>query len=107
MRVMKSETSNEIQPLMATQPRFPWLVVSLIVLDGVAARAWLLFSTPLVPGMNGAYYLVQARSLIEHGKLGIPDLPLTFVLQAMLAKLVQLISGASLESSILFAVKCA
>ncbi len=87
--------------------RFPWLLVSGIVLVGAAMRALLLFSTSLVPGMNGAYYLVQARSLIERGKLGIPDLPLTFALQAMLAKLVQWVSGASLESSIVFAVKCA
>ena len=34
-------------------------------------------------------------------------LPLTFVVQAMFAKLVQLVSGASLETSIVFAVKCA
>ena len=53
----------------------------------VAARSWLLWSTPLVPGMNGGYYLVQARALQEHGRLGIPDLPLTFILQATVAKL--------------------
>ncbi len=102
---MKSETAPEALPASTTKVRFPF--VALIVLAGAAARAWLLFSTPLVPGMNGAYYLVQARSLIEQGKLGIPDLPLTFVLQALLAKIIQLVSGASLESSILFAVKCA
>jgi hypothetical protein len=82
-------------------------VISLIVLAGAAARALLLFGTPLVPGMNGAYYLVQARSLLQQGKLGVPDLPLTFVIQAILAKIVQLVSGASLDSSIVFAVKCA
>ncbi|HXE42266.1 MAG TPA: hypothetical protein VN516_04495, partial [Candidatus Baltobacteraceae bacterium] len=87
--------------------RFPWFLVSGIVLIGAVMRALLLFSTSLVPGINGAYYLVQARSLIERGKLGIPDLPLTFGLQAMLAKVVQWVSGASLESSIVFAVKCA
>lgn len=57
-----------------------------VVIAGIAARAWRLFSTPLVPGMNGAYYPIQARALLEKGALGIPDLPLTFALQAGLAK---------------------
>lgn len=104
---MKFKFGSRKQPLPKTQSRFPWPLVLLITLAGAVARGCLLFSTPLVPGMNGAYYLVQARALIEQGKLGIPDLPLTFVLQAILSKLVQLVSGASLESSILFAVKCA
>src|SRR5579862_2679518 len=101
---------NEIAQEPATKQdgsRFPSILISLIVLAGAAARALLLFSTPLVPGMNGAYYLVQARSLLQQGKLGIPDLPLTFVIQAILAKIVQFVSGASLESSIVFAVKFA
>jgi hypothetical protein len=104
---MKCKEATETSALRASDARFPRKLVSLIVLVGVAARAWLLFSTSLVPGMNGAYYLVQARALIEQGKLGIPDLPLTFCIQAGLAKIVQLVSGASLEASIVFAVKCA
>lgn len=104
---MKDESIQEPPAKAVVELRFPWGVISLIVLAGAAARALLLFSTPLVPGMNGAYYLVQARSLLQQGKLGIPDLPLTFVIQAALAKIVQLVSGASLESSIVFAVKCA
>ena len=67
----------------------------------------MLFSTPMVPGMNGGYYLVQARALLEAGKLGIPDLPLTFTLQAAFAKVLQWLTGHSLESSILLAVKIA
>lgn len=103
---MKSESTQE--PTRAVVgARYPWGVIFLIVLAGAAARALLLFSTPLVPGMNGAYYLVQARSLLLQGKLGIPDLPLTFVIQAILARIVQFVSGASLESSVVFAVKCA
>ncbi len=103
---MKNEIAQEPATKQAGS-RFPSILISLIVLAGAAARALLLFSTPLVPGMNGAYYLVQARSLLQQGKLGIPDLPLTFVIQAILAKIVQFVSGASLESSIVFAVKFA
>jgi hypothetical protein len=103
---MKYENPEGKSATIVVEPLFPWVIVSLIVLVGAAARAALLFSTPLVPGMNGAYYLVQARALLEQGRLGIPDLPLTFVIQAILSKIVQLVSGAPLESSIVFAVKC-
>lgn len=44
----------------------------------------LLFGTPLMPGMNGAYYLVQARAVITRGTLELPDLPLIFYVQALL-----------------------
>src|SRR4051794_12758741 len=107
MARMRNKIGKRRQFLPNLENRVPWLLVSSIVLIGAALRACLLFSTTLVPGINGAYYLVQARSLIERGKLGIPDLPLTFAVQAMLAKLVQWVSGASLETSIVFAVKCA
>lgn len=72
-----------------------------------AARATLLFCTPLVPGMNGAYYLVQARSVLTHGTLGIPDLPLAFYLQAALAWVANVLTGQPLESCVLAAVKVA
>ncbi len=104
---MKNRFGKRRQFLPNLENQFPWFLVSAIVFIGAALRALLLYSTTLVPGINGAYYLVQARSLIERGKLGIPDLPLTFTVQAILAKIVQWISGASLESSIVFAVKCA
>lgn len=73
----------------------------------VAARAWLQFGTPLAPGMNGAYYFVQARALLDHGRLGIPDLPLTFWLQAGLARLVATLTGWPQDAAIVFAVKLA
>lgn len=75
------------------------------VLVAIAVRGWLHFSTPLVQGMNGAYYLVQARSLIEKFALAIPDLPLVFVIQAVIGKLIQLVSPLSPEASVMLAVK--
>ena len=77
----------------------------IIVLLAVAARAVLQFSTPLAPGMNGAYYFVQARSLLEHGKLGIPDLPLTFWVHASLSRIFQGVTGWDQARSIVIAVK--
>jgi hypothetical protein len=85
--------------------RKPAFWLALLVAFAIAVRAWLLFRSQLVPGMNGAYYLVQARSLLEHGRLGIPDLPLTFWLHAGIAKLVQLAVGLPQDTAILYAVK--
>ncbi|MCX6906794.1 MAG: hypothetical protein NTY01_01995 [Verrucomicrobia bacterium] len=78
-----------------------------VIAMAIAARGWLLFGTPLVPGMNGGYYLVQARALLSAGALGIPDLPLTFVLQAALAKVIEWLTSHDIESSIVLAVKLA
>jgi hypothetical protein len=98
---------NQTQAAGATVARGPVYAVLAVILAAIAARAWMLFSTPMVPGMNGGYYLVQARALLETGRLGIPDLPLIFTLHAALAKALQWLTGGSLESSILLAVKLA
>ena len=101
---IRDERPSSNQPALAAGPA--WVFLALLV-AAVAARGWLLFGTPLVPGMNGGYYLVQSRALLTAGALGIPDLPLTFALQASLAKLLQWLTGHDLESSIVLAVKLA
>lgn len=77
----------------------------LIIAVGVCARAWILFNTQRMPGMNGAYSLVQARSLIEKGALGLPDFPLMFALHAAVALAIQYATGWAREPSITLAVK--
>ncbi len=77
----------------------------MIIALAVVARAWLNFTTPYVPGINGGYYLVQARSLIEHGTLGIPDMPLTFYLHAALASLLSHVGSMAQTDAIVWAVK--
>ena len=97
-----------VSPSRRPYPAIPRnLVVGaiIILLLAMIARAVLQFGTPLAPGMNGAYYFVQARSLLEHGKLGIPDLPLTFWLHATLSRIVQVVTGWDQARSIVFAVK--
>ncbi len=80
-----------------------WLLV--IVVLGIAARARLMWSTPWVPGINGAYYLVQVRAVLERGTLGLPDMPLTFYLQAGVAWLLGIVRGGTQSENIIFAVK--
>lgn len=76
-----------------------------VILFASILRGSLLFGTTLMPGTNGGYYPVQARALLTHGTLGLPDLPLIFFIQASLARAVQWISGRDLDSCILLAAK--
>jgi hypothetical protein len=76
-----------------------------IIAAAVAARSSLLFGTQYMPGVNGAYYLVQARALLERGVLGIPDMPLTFYVHAGTALLLAKVSGMAQSDAIVWAVK--
>jgi len=82
-----------------------WPIIALVVLVASILRGSLLFGTPLMPGMNGAYYLVQARAVIVRGALGLPDLPLIFYVQASLARAVRWFFGLDPDSCIILAVK--
>jgi hypothetical protein len=82
-----------------------WLLLTLPVLIAAAARASILLSTELMPGMNGAYYLVQARSLLQKGALAIPDLPLVFFLHASMAALLDWLTPLSQNEAVFVAVK--
>ncbi len=83
------------------------LITFTAILVAIACRGWLHLTTALVPGMNGGYYLVQARSLIEKGALAIPDLPLVFTLHACLAWMFHQLTGMDINRSVIMAVKAA
>ncbi len=88
-----------------TRPDRSMEILFLVVAAGVLVRGWILFNTASMPGVNGAYSLVQARSLLEKGTLGLPDFPLLFALQAGFASLIQHVTGLGFEPSIVLAVK--
>ncbi len=46
-------------------------------------------TTPLVPGIDGPYYIVQVRWLLKRGWLKYPDPPLAFYVMALVALLVR------------------
>jgi len=101
----ESPTPLDCQPSSRAKSFASWLPLAAIITLAVAARAWLHFTTPYVPGVNGAYYLVQSRALLEHGVLGIPDMPLTFHLHAALASLLAWMGGLAQADAIMWAVK--
>jgi hypothetical protein len=82
-----------------------WIRLSLPLLAAAAARASLLLSTSLMPGINGAYYLVQARSILQKGALAIPDLPLVFVVHAAMAAILDWLTPLSQMDAVIWAVK--
>lgn len=83
----------------------PWILLGLIILISIAIRAFINFRSELMPGVNGMYYPVQVRSLLEDGSLGFSDFPFIFYLEAGVAKLLFLFKGGELSDSILLASK--
>lgn len=64
-------------------------------------RWWLNFRQELLPGVNGGYYPVQIRSILENGRLGFPDMPLFFYLNALVITVVSWLSNSEAETIIL------
>ena len=64
--------------------------LSLVLACGAVfvALVWKLALTrgPLLPGLDGAYYWVQVRSLLERSRMAFDDVPIVFLLQAAVAK---------------------
>lgn len=65
--------------------RLPLLLVIFAALTGVTSKLFLTRGE-LLPGLDGAYYWVQVRSLLEKNSLAFPDLPLIFWIQSLIAK---------------------
>jgi len=67
--------------------RIPLAASLLAVIAGIWAKLSLT-SGDLLPGLDGAYYWVQVRSVINNFTLAFSDLPLVFWVQAAIAKIV-------------------
>ncbi|MFK7949442.1 MAG: hypothetical protein AB8G11_17755 [Saprospiraceae bacterium] len=67
----------------------------------VIIRLYLNFSTDLVLGLNGGYYPLQVRSVLETGWLGFPDMPLYFFVNAFFVKIASIFTSLD-DSLILF-----
>ncbi len=63
------------------------------------------FSSELISGVNGAYYPLQVRLVLETGNLGINNMPLLFYLDALLIKFLQFFGFILTDSLILNTVK--
>jgi len=82
-----------------------WMLLALVVGLALAIRWRINFSQNLMPGNNGAYYLVQVRSLLEDGRLHIPAPPLIFYIEALAARLLLMLRAGSSADCIIWACK--
>ncbi|MBS0187340.1 MAG: hypothetical protein JSS51_04680 [Planctomycetes bacterium] len=80
-----------------------WLAALALFIAAVAARLSILFSKTLPPGIDAAYYPMQARGILENGKLPYVEVPLIFWLDAALAKLLMLTRGMNTDDAVLLA----
>ncbi len=78
---------------------FPYLFCGILLL---AYRLWVNFSHELLPGINGGYYPLQIRSVMENGSPGFSDMPLLFYLNAFLVRAFSLFCDQDTGQIILF-----
>ena len=71
----------------AMMRRIPFVTSLLAVVAGIWAKL-ALTSGELLPGLDGAYYWVQVRSVLNNFTLAFSDLPLVFWIQAAIAKVI-------------------
>jgi hypothetical protein len=90
----------------ARAPRWVWPAVTALAVLAVTAlaiwRRWsLLADTPYPVGIDGYFYPIQLRALLERGELAYADFPLAFYALAPFAAATDPIVGAKLGSAIL------
>lgn len=85
---------------LTNKKNFEWVVLTLLIIAASAIRLHTNFSTKFIPGNNGAYYLVQARSLLENGRLQFVEFPLLFWMEAGLAWIFFHLGHGNIDSSV-------
>jgi hypothetical protein len=80
----------------------PLVLVGLIIIIG---RYWINFSNELIPGINGGYYPLQVRSLIENHQLAFSDMPLLFYLNFCIIKIINVFGLVTTDQLIISVIK--
>lgn len=87
-----------------TDPKgYYFLPILLIILLAGILRARINFSSELIPGINGGYYPLLVRNLLEYGSIRYPDAPLVYWVQAIISLIIKLFSGMTIDQSVLLA----
>lgn len=80
-----------------------WIALACTIGVIVAVRSVLMFRLDLAPAMDAAYYPMQARWLVEQGRLMYDDMPLIFVIDAGFGLLVEAVTGWNRPDAFMFA----
>lgn len=96
------------QPGFANRPAQNLRLIALgvalaLCVFAIAIRAAMLFSKLLPPGIDAAYYPMQARGVLENGKLPYVEVPLIFWIDAALAKVLMMTRGMDVDGATLLA----
>jgi hypothetical protein len=75
----------------------------ILVAAAISLRSLMLFSKLLPPGIDAAYYPMQARGILENGKLPYVEVPLIFWIDAAVAKVLMGVRGMDVDSATLLA----
>lgn len=81
-----------------------WLPVFFILIVAIFCRLSFNFFQSTITG-DGAYYLLQVRSILEHGWLAFPDMPLYFYFNAIIAKIIIWLNIATPDNAIIVTIK--
>jgi hypothetical protein len=81
------------------------LIFILIGLIAITLRFYINFSSDLIIGVNGAYYPLQVRHILQHGTLAFNDMPFLFYLNAAIIKIISLFGVAINDNLIINVVK--
>lgn len=95
---------DDLEALAARRPRLVAAAIAALLVTLVAWSAWnrwtFLTSSPYPMGIDGYFYPLQLRSLLDHGTLRYPSSPLGFWLMAPLAALTDPMTGAKLGAAL-------
>jgi hypothetical protein len=82
---------------------FSWSLTIILVIYclAVLSRLRLNFSGTLPSSVDGIYYPLQVRHLLENGALAFHDMPLVFWIEASFAKIISLFSASPLDDVII------
>jgi hypothetical protein len=80
-----------------------YMALAVVIALAWFVRGTMLFRGAVPAGMDAGYYAVQARDLLEHGTLRWADVPITFMVDAVLAKCLMVTIGWDIDTATLFA----
>lgn len=78
----------------------PWLALAALVAWSAWHRWQVLTASPHPVGIDGYYYAIQVRALLERGELAYPAAPLTFYLMALVARFADVITSVKLVAAL-------
>jgi len=84
---------QEMQELERSDKKKLILSICVTLIFGWFLRGFVQFSTDLPPGINGAYYPLQTRSILETGVTGTSDFPLLFYIYALFSYIPYMFAG--------------